>query len=126
MSSEDPWTGVTALVDPSRRALFDYVRRAGRPVSREAAADAVGISRSLAAFHLDRLVDAGLLRATYAAPAGQPRGRPPKVYEATDEDVVLTVPDRRYQRPNGPGAPYDHLRSTKRILPIKPRLRLVL
>ena len=95
MSAEDPWTGVTALVDPSRRALYEHVRRAGHPVSREEAADAVGISRGLAAFHLDKLVDAGLLRATYAA--GQLRGRPPKVYEATDEGVVLSVPERRYQ-----------------------------
>ena len=31
---EDSWNGVTALVDPSRRALYDYVRRAGHPVSR--------------------------------------------------------------------------------------------
>src|SRR5207248_1553689 len=29
---------MTALVDPSRRALYDYVRRAGHPVSREEAA----------------------------------------------------------------------------------------
>jgi predicted ArsR family transcriptional regulator len=97
VSAEDPWTGVTALVDPSRRALYDHVRRAGHPVSREAAADAVGISRGLAAFHLDKLVDVGLLRATYAASAGQPRGRPPKVYEATEEGVTLTLPERRYQ-----------------------------
>lgn len=96
---DDPWAGVTALVDPSRRALFDYVRRAGHPVSREEAADAAAMSRNLAAFHLDKLVDAGLLRARYEAPAGRPRGRgrSPKVYEAAIDGLAVTVPERRYQ-----------------------------
>jgi len=96
---EDSWNGVTALVDPSRRALYDYVRRAGHPVSREEAADAAGMSRGLAAFHLDKLVEVGLLRAWYEAPAGRPRGRgrAPKVYEATAEGVAVTIPQRRYR-----------------------------
>jgi predicted ArsR family transcriptional regulator len=96
---DDTWTGVTALVDPSRRALYDYVRRAGHPVSREEAADAARMSRGLAAFHLDKLVEAGLLRAWYEAPAGRPRGRgrAPKVYEATAEGIAVTIPERRYQ-----------------------------
>jgi predicted ArsR family transcriptional regulator len=96
---DDPWTGVTALVDASRRALYDYVRRAGHPVSREEAADSVGMSRGLAAFHLDKLVDVGLLRARYLAPPGRPRGRgrSPKVYEATADEVTVTIPERRYQ-----------------------------
>lgn len=86
------------LVDPVRRALFDCVRRRGRPVSREEAADEVGVSRPLAAFHLDKLVEAGLLAARYEAPDDRPRGRgrTPKVYEAV-ADVDLTVPPRRYE-----------------------------
>lgn len=96
---EDPWTGVTALVDPSRRALYDYVRRAAHPVSRDEAADATGISRGLAAFHLDKLVGAGLLHARYEAPHDRPRGRgrSPKVYESTGEGVAVSIPERRYQ-----------------------------
>jgi predicted ArsR family transcriptional regulator len=95
----DRWTAVTALVDPSRRALFDYVRRQGHPVSREQAADAVRMSRGLAAFHLDKLVAAGLLHARYQAPANQPRGRgrAPKVYEPTGDDLSVTIPERRYE-----------------------------
>jgi len=72
---DEQWTGVAALVDPSRRALYDYVRRAGHAVSREEAADAARMSRNLAAFHLDKLVDAGLLRARYEAAPDRPRGR---------------------------------------------------
>jgi predicted ArsR family transcriptional regulator len=96
---EDRWRAVAALVDRTRRALFDYVRRQNRPVSREEAAEAQGMSRGLAAFHLDKLVDAGLLRARYQAPAGRPRGRgrAPKVYESAQESLAITIPERRYQ-----------------------------
>jgi predicted ArsR family transcriptional regulator len=86
-------------VDGSRRALYDYVRRADRPVSREQAADATHMSRGLAAFHLDKLVHAGLLRARYEAPVDQPRGRgrAPKVYEAAGEGLTVSIPQRRYE-----------------------------
>ena len=95
----DRWQTAAALVDRTRRALYDYVRRQDHPVSREEAADAQRVSRNLAAFHLDKLVDAGLLRARYEAPAGEPRGRgrAPKVYEATGDGVAVTVPERRYE-----------------------------
>lgn len=90
---------MAALVDRTRRALFDYVRRQGRPVSREEVAKAQGMSRGLAAFHLDKLVDAGLLRARYQSPAGRPRGRgrAPKVYESAQDALAITIPERRYQ-----------------------------
>jgi len=90
---------VAALGDRSRRALYGYVRTAGHPVTREDAAEATGISRGLAAFHLDKMVEAGLLKADYQPPAGQPRGRgrAPKVYLPTGEDISVTLPARRYE-----------------------------
>jgi predicted ArsR family transcriptional regulator len=99
MGTGDRWAAVAALVDPSRRALYDYVRRAGHPVTREEAADAHGVSRNLTAFHLDKLVESGLLRARYEAPSDQPRGRgrAPKVYEADGDGVAVTIPERRYE-----------------------------
>lgn len=88
---------MSVLVDLVRRALYEHVRRQRGPVSREDAAQAVGISRGLAAFHLDRLVEAGLLEAGYAEPAGpRGRGRAPKVYRASDAEVSLLIPERRY------------------------------
>src|SRR4051794_19627462 len=91
----DPWDVVATLVDASRRALFDYVRRQDHPVGREEAARSTGLSRGLAAFHLDKLVEAGLLTARYEAPAGpRGRGRTPKVYSAVGE-VTITIPARR-------------------------------
>ena len=68
-------------------------------MTREEAADVKGVSRNLAAFHLDKLVEVGLLRARYESPADQPRGRgrTPKVYRPTDGGLALTVPERRYE-----------------------------
>jgi predicted ArsR family transcriptional regulator len=92
------WDAVATLIDPSRRALYEFVRRQDHPVRRDEAAGATGMSRGLAAFHLDKLVAAGLLAARYEAPAGpRGRGRAPKVYVATGEGLQVTVPPRRYE-----------------------------
>jgi predicted ArsR family transcriptional regulator len=95
----DRWDAVAALVDRSRRALYDYVRRQDHPVTREEAARAQGMSRNLTAFHLDKLVESGLLSARYEAPTDQPRGRgrAPKVYEPAGDSVAVTIPERRYE-----------------------------
>ncbi|MFH8798236.1 helix-turn-helix domain-containing protein [Streptomyces sp. NPDC017936] len=63
------------LSEDSRRRMFTFVRRARRAVTRDEAAAGVGISRKLAAFHLDKLVDAGLLRAHYETPERGPTVR---------------------------------------------------
>lgn len=88
-------SAVAALSDDLRSRMYGYIRRAGRPVTREEAAHAVGISRKLAAFHLDKLVDVGMLTASTAT-ASQPGrvGRAPKVYEPTNRDVSVTIPPR--------------------------------
>jgi predicted ArsR family transcriptional regulator len=99
VTADDPWIGVTVLADPSRRVLYEYVRRAGHPVSRDEAGEATGMSRGLAAFHLDKLVDVGLLLASYETPADRPRrrGRSAKVYQPAGEGIAITIPQRRYQ-----------------------------
>jgi predicted ArsR family transcriptional regulator len=85
---------VAALDDDLRAALHAFVREAHRPVTREEAAEAVGISRKLAAFHLDKLVAAGLLDVS-TAEAGQRRvGRAPRVYAPSRREVAVSVPAR--------------------------------
>jgi predicted ArsR family transcriptional regulator len=86
------------LTDELRGRLYRLVRRR-HPISRDEAAAAVGISRGLAAFHLDKLVGAGLLRARTHAPEDRPPrvGRRPKVYEPSDLELGITIPDRRYE-----------------------------
>jgi predicted ArsR family transcriptional regulator len=86
---------VGALGDDLRRALYLYVRAEGRPVTREEAAAAVGISRKLAAFHLDKLVERGLLAHAGAPTAGRV-GRPAKRYEPSRLEIEVSIPERRY------------------------------
>lgn len=88
------------LADPVRRALYLYVARQPDDVSRDDAARAVRIERSLAAFHLDKLVEAGLLDATYrrlSGRSGPGAGRPSKLYRRSAREVEVHVPERRYQ-----------------------------
>jgi predicted ArsR family transcriptional regulator len=89
---------VAALDDPQRRRLYGAVRRARRPLTREEAAQAVGISRKLAAFHLDKLVDLGLLEVV-VVPVLERRGvgRTPKRYQPAREVVDVTIPDRSFR-----------------------------
>ena len=91
----DEVAAVAALDETARRRLYDAVRAAGRPMTREEAARDTGISRKLAAFHLDKLVAVGLLET--AAPVG-PRqvGRAPKAYVPVREAIQVSVPPRAY------------------------------
>ncbi|WP_207343966.1 transcriptional regulator [Arthrobacter sp. E3] len=89
-----------SLDDPVRRRPHVYVRDSDQPGGRDLAAEATGISRTLAAYHLDKLVEAGLLRARYAHPVGRSgpgAGRPAKLYRLVEEDVALSVPPRDYE-----------------------------
>jgi predicted ArsR family transcriptional regulator len=92
-------TSLAGLGDPLRRALYRYVADRGTPVSRDDAAHAVGISRPLAAYHLDKLVDDGLLEARYQRRGGRRgpgAGRPAKHYVRTDRPIELSLPARDY------------------------------
>jgi len=87
------------LAEPTRRALYIACRSARMPLTREELAATVGISRRLAAFHLDALAEAGLLTVDYARPEGRGgpgAGRPAKRYTAMPVDVGISVPARRY------------------------------
>jgi predicted ArsR family transcriptional regulator len=88
------------LADPVRRELYEYVAEAGREVGRAEAADAVGVVRTLAAFHLDKLVDAGLLEVAHrrlTGRSGPGAGRPAKVYRVAEREHLVSVPPRDYR-----------------------------
>ena len=85
---------IAALDDDVRRALYEHVRAAGAPVTREEAATAVGISRKLAAFHLDKLVDLGVLRSGFGPATDRRVGRAPRRYEPAEQDIAVRVPER--------------------------------
>jgi predicted ArsR family transcriptional regulator len=91
---------VAPLIDEVRRALYLYVLGSPTDVGRDEAARAVGISRSLAAFHLDKLVDEGFLRAGYRRLSGRRgpgAGRPAKVYRWSGRQLHVSVPPRDYE-----------------------------
>ena len=88
------------LDDPVRHRLYDYVTAQDHGVSRSEAAGAVGIQRTLAAFHLDRLVETGLLDVTFRRPAGRAgpgAGRPAKLYRRGAAEHQVSVPPRDYR-----------------------------
>ncbi|WNM36626.1 transcriptional regulator [Streptomyces sp. Li-HN-5-11] len=93
----DALAALAVLGDESRRGLLEFVRRAHRPVTREEAAAAVGISRKLAAFHLDKLVTSGLLQARHGGHGPRRVGRAPKVYEPSPHTVTISLPPRRQE-----------------------------
>jgi predicted ArsR family transcriptional regulator len=90
---------LAGLGDPIRRALYRQVAERGAPVSRDEAAKAAGISRPLAAYHLDKLVDDGLLEPRYQRRSGRQgpgAGRPAKHYVRADRQLELSLPARDY------------------------------
>ena len=91
---------VAALGDPLRRRIYRFVSGQDHAVSRDEAAEALEISRSAAAFHLDRLVEEGLLEANFRRLTGRQgpgAGRPAKLYRRVSRDFALSLPDRRYE-----------------------------
>ena len=96
----EPWQALAALTEPRRREVYEYVAAPEEPVTRDDVSQALGMTRSLAVFHLDKLAAAGLLDVTFARPAGRKpgpgAGRPNKRYAPSDAEIDLSVPPRRY------------------------------
>ena len=89
--------GVGALVEPARRALFFFVAGQPEAVGREQAATACGLPLHTAKFHLDRLVDEGLLEVEFRRLSGRSGpGRPSKLYRRSPREVSVSLPERRY------------------------------
>jgi predicted ArsR family transcriptional regulator len=89
---------IAALGEPVRRELYRHVAARPEPVSRDEAARVLGVARHVAKFHLDRLVDEGLLAAEYRRPPGRSgpgAGRPAKLYRAVG-DLAVSLPERHY------------------------------
>jgi predicted ArsR family transcriptional regulator len=97
--SDESLDAIAALGDATRRALYDLVVASAAPVSRDEAADAAGIARGTAAFHLDRLVASGALEAEYRRLSGRTgpgSGRPAKLYRRAAAELSVSFPPRAY------------------------------
>jgi predicted ArsR family transcriptional regulator len=98
-----PWirriAAVASLGDETRRRLFDFVASAEDAVGRDDAASALALARSTASFHLDRLVQDGLLAVEFRklrGRGGPGSGRPAKLYRSAVQEMAASVPDRNY------------------------------
>lgn len=91
---------LASLGDPLRRDLYRCVIDRGEGVGRDEAAATVGISRALAAYHLDKLVEAGLLDTRFERRTGRRgpgAGRTAKLYLRSSSPVEIALPARDYE-----------------------------
>jgi predicted ArsR family transcriptional regulator len=91
---------LASLGEPVRRALYEYVANSAQPVSRDEAANAVDVSRQVAAYHLNRLAEDGLLDVELrrlSGKTGPGAGRPTKLYRRSDRVHEVSIPPRRYE-----------------------------
>jgi predicted ArsR family transcriptional regulator len=92
-------SSIASLAEPARRDLYLFVATQPEPVSRDQASAGTGLPRHAVKFHLDRLVDEGLLEVEYRRLSGRQgpgAGRPSKLYRRADREVAITLPERRY------------------------------
>jgi predicted ArsR family transcriptional regulator len=90
---------IGALTDPTRRHLYEFVVASPQAVGRDQAAEAVGIPRQTAAYHLDRLAAEGLVEVEFLRRSGRSgpgAGRPAKLYKRSERDHEVSLPPRRY------------------------------
>lgn len=96
----DQIAGIAALEQPLRRDLYDLVCAKAGWVDRDEAAAAFDVPRSVAAFHLDKLAETGLLQVRFARPAGRSgpgAGRPTKLYSRAAVELAVSLPQRNYE-----------------------------
>lgn len=98
-SQFDAIDAIASISDPIRRSLYDFVSRSRGPIGRDEAARVLEIPRATVAFHLDRLVESGLLVAEFhrlSGRTGPGSGRPAKLYRKAGVELAVSVPERHY------------------------------
>lgn len=102
MTTEDlhDLDALASLTDRVRRQAYRVVADGTGPIGRDEVAEALGVGRTLAAFHLDKLVAAGLLEVSYARRSGKTgpgAGRPAKLYRLATAEHAVSMPPRGYR-----------------------------
>src|SRR4051812_13044622 len=90
---------IAALDQPLRRDLYRLLASSEQWTSRDDAATALGLARSVAAFHLDKLADAGVVEVRFERTTGRQgpgAGRPAKLYRPATDELAVSVPERHY------------------------------
>lgn len=99
-SLPDDIASIATLEDPARADLYFFVSNSGGDVTREAAAEGTGSTRRMAAFHLDKLVEEGLLETSFKRLSGRNgpgAGRPSKLYRRSGRRVSVSLPAQNYE-----------------------------
>lgn len=96
MGLEQDVAALSVLVEPQRRRLYETLAAAPAPRTLAELAGELGIGRTLAAFHIDKLTDAGLIEAVAPSPVAGQRGRPSRTFRLTGREVSASVPARHY------------------------------
>jgi predicted ArsR family transcriptional regulator len=93
------YSAIGALADPVRRRLYDVVAGRDDGIGREEAAREAGVAAHAARFHLDKLVEEGLLAVEHRRLTGRTgpgAGRPAKIYRRSPTEVAVSLPERGY------------------------------
>lgn len=93
-------SAISSLDDAVRSQIYFYVSGAGADVSRDEAARAVGVSRRVAALHLDRLAKDGWLEVSFrrlGGRSGPGAGRTSKLYRRSEKRAMVSLPARNYE-----------------------------
>src|SRR5262245_43618908 len=91
--------GVSSLAEPQRRLLYRFVVERDDAVSKDEAAEALGVARPVAGFHLDRPVSDALLTTEFRRLSGRQgpgAGRPAKLYRRSSDELAVSLPPRQY------------------------------
>lgn len=91
--------GVAALEHPLSRRVYRHVAEQREPVARDDVSAHLELPRSVAAFHLEKLVEAGLLETEFrrrTGRAGPGAGRPAKLYRRSPAELTVSIPERHY------------------------------
>ena len=90
---------MASLDQPVRRLLYDLLAERDAWTSRDDAASALEVPRSVAAFHLDKLADSGVVEVSFERTSGRSgpgAGRPSKMYRLAAAELSASMPDRQY------------------------------
>jgi predicted ArsR family transcriptional regulator len=90
--------GIAALDQPLRRELYRLLAD-GEWWTRDNAATSLDVARSVAAFHLDKLAEAGVVEVRFERTSGKQgpgAGRPSKLYRLAATELSASVPERHY------------------------------
>src|SRR5205823_1085186 len=88
---------IGVLADPQRRRVYEHMAGLREPATLTEVSERLEMGRTLAAFHLGKLVDAGFVETLAAEATPGRRGRPSQRFRASRSEVMASVPARHYE-----------------------------